>query len=403
LFVACAKEFSEITGEIGSSARASRLRFVTDVQSTSTLRPRVVALGGGTGLPTVLRGLRESASVSSRAGDITAIVTVMDDGGSSGELRKTVGMLPPGDIRNCLSALSNDPTPLGEILHERVATRASEIAHPVGNLMLAALSGIDGDFVSAIGTLGRLLGTTGRVLPATLDDVHLHATFSDGLEVEGETAIARRRRRISRVRLTRTARPLPEAIEALIAADLVVVGPGSLYTSSIPPLLVDGMASLLAEISATKVYVANLMTQPGETDGYTLADHLRAMRDHTSRDLFDYALVDRTPLSTAALKRYEQEGSRPVVHDARQPWPFRTRIVNASIASTRGWEIRHDPSALGYALRALSGRAREGVSPGVFSGLADDDVRAVCGFDEISLPAGRFPAGFESATLDFIE
>ncbi len=147
--------------------------------------------------------------------------------------------------------------------------------------------------------------------------------------------------RSRRVCLTRPARPLAEVIEAIVTADLVVVGPGSLYTSSIPPLLVDGMASLLAGITVPKVYVANLMTQPGETDGYTLADHLRAMRDHTGFDLFDYVLVNRTPLSPTALKLYEQEGSRPVVHDARQPWTLRTRIVTASIAATRGWQIRH--------------------------------------------------------------
>jgi uncharacterized cofD-like protein len=321
--------------------------------------PRIVAIGGGTGLPTVLRGLRESAVGGAADESITAVVRVMDDGGSSGELRKRAGVLPPGDIRNCLSALSNDPTPLGEILHERVMTPGSGVAHPIGNLMLAALNGVNGDFLTAIGTLGGMLGSAGRVLPATLDDVHLRATFKDGSEVEGESAIAQRGGQIRRVRLTRTARPLAEVIEAIVTADLVVVGPGSLYTSSIPPLLVEGMASLLAGISTPKVYVANLMTQPGETDDYTLADHLRAMRDHTGHDLFDYVLVNRTPLSPTALKLYEREGSRPVVHDARQPWTLRTRIVTASIAATRGWEIRHDPVALGYALLALTGRARD--------------------------------------------
>jgi uncharacterized cofD-like protein len=332
---------------------------MTPASGASPSDPRIVAIGGGSGLPTVLRGLRETALDTAADQSITAVVTVMDDGGSSGELRKTVGMLPPGDIRNCLSALSNDPTPLGEILHERVMTPGSVVAHPIGNLMLAALNGVNGDFLSAIGTLGSMLGSAGCVLPATLDDVHLRATFKDGVEVEGESAIAQRRGQIRRVCLTRRARPVAEVIEAIVTADLVVVGPGSLYTSSIPPLLVDGMASLLAGITVPKVYVANLMTQPGETDDYTLADHLRAMRDHTGFDLFDYVLVNRTPLSPTALRLYEQEGSRPVVHDARQPWTLRTRIVTASIAATRGWQIRHDPTALGYALRALTGRTRD--------------------------------------------
>ena len=321
--------------------------------------PRVVALGGGTGLPAVLRGLLYAGATAQQpAPDVTGIVTMMDDGGSSGRLRQALGVLPMGDVRNCLSAMSPNASAIGDVLHQQMRCAGVEGEHPVGNLLLAALSGVHGNMLEAIQSLSALMGTSGRVLPATLADVHLHGEFTDGIEVRGESAIAARRGRIDRVRLSAPARPLPEAIEAVVNADLVVVGPGSLYTSLIPTLLVEGMAATLSAITAPRVYVANLMTQPGETDEFTLADHLAALRYHTKSDLFDYVLVNRRPFAASALAAYARDGSRPVAHDSRRPWNFRTRIVTADIGvTTPSGVIRHDPFALGFALSALARRA----------------------------------------------
>jgi len=330
----------------------------TSPASSHDVGARIVALGGGTGLPAVLRGLLYAGSATHHTPDVTGIVTVMDDGGSSGRLRAALGVLPMGDARNCLAALSPNASAIGDVLHHRMRCAGLDDEHPIGNLLLAALSGVHGNMMDAIRSLGAMMGTSGRVLPATLSDVHLRGEFNDGTEVRGESAITARRARLDRVRLSAPARPLPEAIEAVINADLVVVGPGSLYTSLIPTLLVDGMAATLSAITAPRVYVANLMTQPGETDEFSLADHLAALRYHTKCDLFDYVLVNRRPFGAAALAAYAKDGAYPVVHDGRRPWNFRTRIVTASIGvTTPSGVIRHDPIALGYALSALARRA----------------------------------------------
>ncbi|HYT65236.1 MAG TPA: uridine diphosphate-N-acetylglucosamine-binding protein YvcK [Vicinamibacterales bacterium] len=319
-----------------------------------------VALGGGTGLPVVLRGLVHARAQTTKIGDLTAIVAVTDDGGSSGQLRDALGVLPPGDIRNCLSALTPLGSPLGDVLHERMRCEGVEGEHPIGNLLLTALTRVQGDLLGAIRSLSAIMGTAGRVLPATLADVRLRGDFSDGAEVVGETAIAARRARIDRVRLTARAAALPECLDAIGRANLIVAGPGSLYTSVIPTLLVDKMRIAVERATATRVYVANLMTQPGETDDFSLADHLAALRYHAGGDLFDYVLVNRRPISPATLAAYARQGSRPVVHDGRRPWSFRTRIVTADIAvTTPSGILRHNPVALGYALAALA-RPRAG-------------------------------------------
>ncbi len=319
---------------------------------------RIVAVGGGTGLPTVLRGLRSAygASHDHLPDWLTAIVTVMDDGGSSGRLREQLGVLPPGDIRNCLAALVRQPSTLSRILHDRLPNGDGSLGHPIGNLLLAALTGSEGNFMRAIATLGAQMNITGRVLPATLESVHLTATFEDGIDVRGETAIAARRGRIRRLRLERPVRPVPDVVESLVNADLIVVGPGSLYTSILPNLLVDGVAATISAVRATRVYVANLMTQPGETDGYSLQDHLRVLREHTGSDLFDYVLVNRAPISPAALAHYAADGARLVELPNGILDRGRARIVTADLAiHTPCGQIRHDPMALGFALTALAG------------------------------------------------
>lgn len=318
------------------------------------LPPRVVAIGGGTGLPTVLRGFRTVWSHDYLPDWLTAVVTVMDDGGSSGRLRESLGVLPPGDIRNCLAALVREPSTLSGILHDRLPGENGEAGHPIGNLLLAAMSTTEGDLLRAVTRLGAQIGITGRVLPATLESVHLTAAFADGCDVRGETAIAARRGHIRKLALERPVRPVPDVIEALVNANLIVVGPGSLYTSILPNLLVDGVAATISGVQATRVYVANLMTQPGETDGYTLADHLDAIREHTGFDLFDYVLINRAPLPRHAVAHYEADGARLIELPAGGRGPGRPKIVTADLATvTPGGEIRHDPAALGYALSAL--------------------------------------------------
>ena len=340
-----------------ATAAAAPLSLTTGVVST----PRVVAIGGGTGLPAVLQALRTvyaNASSGDRPSDWpTAVVTVMDDGGSSGRLRESLGVLPPGDIRNCLAALVRHPSTLSRILHDRLPGENGEAGHPIGNLLLAALSTTEGDLLRAVARLGRQIGISGRVLPATLQSVHLTAAFEDGSAVRGETAIAARRGRIRKLALEHPVRPAPEVMEALVNADLIVIGPGSLYTSLLPNLLVDGIAATISAVKATRVYVANLMTEPGETDGYSLGDHLRAIRGHTGFDLFDYVLVNRAPLPPAVAAQYAADGAHVVRPDDDLTAIGCGRVVIADLATvTLGGLIRHDPAALGLALASLSRR-----------------------------------------------
>jgi uncharacterized cofD-like protein len=328
---------------------------------TSNERPsaiRAVAIGGGTGLPTVLRGLctlPEASGLPAGHSDWpTAVVTVMDDGGSSGRLRESLGVLPPGDIRNCLAALVRTPSSLSGVLHDRLIAANGEAGHPIGNLLLAAMSTTEGDLLQAVARLGSQIGITGRVLPATLESVHLTASFEDGAAVRGETAITARGGRIRRLALERPVRPAPEVIEALINADLVVVGPGSLYTSILPNLLVNGVASTMSGVRAIRVYVANLMTEPGETDGYSVQDHLRVINEHTGFDLFDYVLVNRASLPQEAVARYASDGATTIAVPDNLAGASRAQIVARELATiTDNAQIRHDPVALGAALATL--------------------------------------------------
>ena len=293
-------------------------------------------------------------SGSDRADWLTAIVTVMDDGGSSGQLRRSLGILPPGDVRNCLAALAGQSSNLAGILHDRLIAEDGQVGHPIGNLLLAALTRTEGDLLRAIRILAARMDVSGQVLPATLENVHLVAAFADGDDVRGETAIAARRGRIRRLMLERPVRPLPEVVQALVNANLIVVGPGSLYTSILPNLLVDGVAATIHGVKATRVYVANLMTQPGETDGYSLNDHLGAILDHTGFELFDYVLVNDAPLPEHVLAQYSVEGSEVVHVGDCTLQGGRPAIVTAKLATvTPTGQIRHDARALGSALMSL--------------------------------------------------
>ena len=252
---------------------------------------RVVVIGGGTGLSMVLRGLkhyiarRRQEADRYPISDLAAVVTVTDDGGSSGRLRREHSVLPPGDIRNCMVALSQDEALLGRLFQYRFDTGRGLKGHSFGNLFLTALTHVTGDFIEAVRVSGEVLAIRGRIFPATIENVSLEAVMTDGKIVSGETRIAKPGRKIRRLRLhPRHVRPLPEVLAAIALADFIMIGPGSLYTSILPNLLVSGVAEAIVASSATRVYIANLMTQPGETDGYSLVrSRTRDIQAHTTQ------------------------------------------------------------------------------------------------------------------------
>jgi uncharacterized cofD-like protein len=329
-----------------------RLVPATARASRSAKTPRIVAIGGGTGLPSVLEGLcGDHVDVDAPTDTITAIVTVTDDGGSSGRLRREYGVLPPGDVRNCLAAFVEAGSPFKQLLQHRMG----DAAHPVGNLLLTALTQITGSFPEAVTQLGQMIGLRGRVLPTTGEDVRLRAEMECGQILTGETEIVAKGP-IRRLSLDPSPRPLPEVLRALVNADAIVVGPGSLYTSTLPNLLVEGIASTISGVNAVRIYVANLMTEPGETDGFSLDDHLRVIRDHTGFDLFDYILVNRSPMPAALIEKYASQGAETVRCDRPLQWAGRAKIVEADFACEalldRG-KIRHEPTSLAAGIRAL--------------------------------------------------
>ncbi|HEY2946038.1 MAG TPA: uridine diphosphate-N-acetylglucosamine-binding protein YvcK [Vicinamibacteria bacterium] len=322
---------------------------------------RIVALGGGTGLPVVLRGL--SASLATAGGDgraapdrerLTAIVTVADDGGSSGRLRRAYGIRPPGDVRNCLLALSEHPGTLASLFGYRFDGDGEVAGHSLGNLILAALSRIESGFERAVQAAGDILGVSGRVLPATAEAVALEAEFEDGTRIRGESRIAAQRRRIRRIRLRPEAAPaLPQALEAIAGADCIVLGPGSLYTSLIPVLLVQGLADAIGASHARVVLVMNLMTEPGETDGHSAPDHLLALRAHAPDLPVHDVIVNATPLTERVRRRYALQGAYPlsIEREALEAFGCRVRVADLLAA---GPKVRHDAPRLGRAILDLA-------------------------------------------------
>lgn len=309
--------------------------------------PRVVVIGGGTGLSVLLRGLKRYTW------NITAVVAVSDDGGSSGRLRQELKIPPPGDIRNCLVALA-DTEPLMERLFQHRMQSGGELeGHAFGNLFLAAMTQVTGgDFHQAIRASSRVLAVRGTVLPSTLEPVVLRGELADGRIVEGETAIAQSDVRIRRVFLNpESPLPVPEVLAAIADADLVVMGPGSLYTSVVPNLLVRGMTEALRGTKATKVHVANIMTQPGETDQMTAADHTRALMAHGAP--VDVAVVNTRSLPPDALRRYASEGSDPVLADVEGMRELGVRAVTGPLWDAHAGVVRHDPDALARLLLSI--------------------------------------------------
>lgn len=312
--------------------------------------PRVVGLGGGTGLATLLRGLKAHTA------NLTAVVTVADNGGSSGRLRAEMGVLPPGDVRMCLVALA-DTEPLMEKLFQFrfQGVGGGLTGHNFGNLFIAALTAITGDFEQAIKESSKVLAVQGQVLPSTLQNVVLRAELADGRVVTGESEIPLARGLIRRVALDPADPPgLPEALAAIEGADVVVLGPGSLYTSVIPNLLVGGVAEAVRRSPAVKVYVCNVMTQPGETEGYTVSDHVRAVLDHAGPGVIDYVLVNTQPVPANLLRKYQEQGAAPVAFDSERLADLGVTAVTADLASLTDL-VRHDPEKLAQAILTLSG------------------------------------------------
>jgi uncharacterized cofD-like protein len=311
-------------------------------------------------LPVVLRGLADAMGSPASDGNttkwsdrLTAVVTVTDDGGSSGRLRRQLGVLPPGDIRNCLAALSSDAA-FGRLLDHRFDGGTDLNGHALGNLMLAALTRMTGSFAEAIDEMARLVAARGRVFPSTCEDVTLRAAMANGETIEGETAIVAHPAPIRRLSLARRVRPWPDTLRAVINADVIVVGPGSLYTSVLPNLLVDGVASTLAAVRSTRICVANLMTQPGETDQLSLDDHLRVLREHTGHDLFDFILVNRTQPTEAQLRPYLSEGAELLRYDGTLKAAGHAKVIEADLLDVSSDQVRHDAAKLAAAILHIS-------------------------------------------------
>src|SRR6266852_3979238 len=288
---------------------------------------RVVAIGGGTGLSTLWKGLKRFAVTPAERGsaepfvpsisELCAVVTVSDDGGSSGRLRKELNMLPPGDIRNCIVALSEDEALLSKLFRHRFNKGSGLEGHSFGNLFLAALTSITSDFSEAVRLSSEILLTRGHIYPATTSHVELEALMEDGRRIRGETKITASSGRIQQLFLDPpNVQPLPQTLEAMARADLITVGPGSLFTSLIPNLLVPGIAQALVNSAAVKVYVGNLMTQANESLGLTASDHIRALNSHAqSKRIFDFALINRTPVPPELKAKYALEGASQIVTD----------------------------------------------------------------------------------------
>jgi uncharacterized cofD-like protein len=326
---------------------------------------KLVALGGGTGLSTLLAGLKPLVGSHGRGGlwldSLSAIVTVSDDGGSSGRLREEFQMLPPGDIRNCMVALSEDSTLISRLFRYRFPGDGHLGGHSFGNLFLAALTAVTGDFTEAVRLSSEVLASKGRIYPATLNDVRLVAELEDGTRVRGETNITASRSPICRLRLEpEHCLPLPDALAALRAADVITVGPGSLYTSILPNLLVARVAESIGESPAVKIFVCNLMTQPGETDGYTARRHLEVVKSYAPEIHFDYVVVNSRGINPEQSERYAAEGARQIGltdHLLEGEFSREAEIVRADLLD-EGEKVRHSPAKLARVILACYEKAR---------------------------------------------
>ncbi len=350
-----------------AKSMAFREQSVTEIdRAVNTLR--VAAIGGGTGLSTLLRGLKRhtrqsvantanptniAAELPSAISDLAAIVTVTDDGGSSGRLRKDMNILPPGDLRNCMVALSEDEHLLSRLFQYRFESGEGLEGHSFGNLFLAGLTAVTGDFALAVKTSSQILATRGHLYPATNSNVTLAALMDDGSTVLGETKITASKRRIVRLMLEPARVPaLPEAIEAILGADLVTLGPGSLYTSLVTNLLVDGIAEALHAAHGLRVFICNLMTQANESVHLTASQHIERIYEHAGGAIFDYALVNVAPVPEAARERYAAEGAEQITADIEEIERLGVRCIPGDFLHAED-VLRHDYERVADALLAL--------------------------------------------------
>lgn len=309
--------------------------------------PKIVTIGGGTGLSVLLTGLKEYTS------NLTAIVTVADDGGSSGRLRQQFDILPPGDIRNCLVALADAPILMRDLFQFRFDKGSELEGHSFGNLFITAMTRLTGDFERAIKETSRVLALKGQVIPSTLDNVVLVARYQDGSLTEGENRIPKANIPINRVSLKPEHPPAtPEAIKAIQEAEIIVLGPGSLYTSIIPNLLVKEVTEAIVSSKAIKVYVCNVMTQPGETDGYVLSDHVKVLTKHSHPQVLDYSIVNTGTIAPKVLERYQQEQAYPVANDRRNVESLGYRVIEDDLVVVDA-VIRHNPQKLARIILGL--------------------------------------------------
>lgn len=345
---------------------ALRKRPAPSRTAPEAARPlRIVAIGGGTGLSALLRGLKEYAPHAGGEAptltpeiDITAVVTVTDDGGSSGRLRRELAILPPGDIRNCLVALSEDEALLSKLFQIRFDSGRSLKGHSFGNLFLTAMTHLTGDFAQAVAVSAEVLATRGRIFPSTAANVTLEAWLEDGSAVSGETRISRSKGPIHRIALKpRRVKPLAATLEAIREADLICLGPGSLYTSVIPNLLVDGIPRAIQNSPARKLYFSNLMWQPGETMSYKASDHVRAIYRHSANRLLDYVAVNTRPITGAMRQRYAAQKVFQVENDIPRLEEMGLKVIGRNLLA-RGEKVRHEPEAIARIAVELAAESR---------------------------------------------
>ena len=303
--------------------------------------PKIVAIGGGHGLSHLIFGLKEYTS------NITAIVTVADSGGSSGRLREEFNIVAPGDIRNCLVALADAPALMGELFQFRFSKDSELKGHNFGNLFLTAMVQLtNGDFERAVKETSKVLAIRGKVVPSTVSNVHLVAEYWDGTKTEGEAAIPNSNSRIKRLSLTpQEVHPTKDALAAIDEADIIILGPGSLYTSVIPNLIIQGMDEAIARAYAFKIYVCNVMTQHGETDGYSASDHVKAIIEHSQAGVMDACLINNAEAPTDALGRYKNEASFPVKADTERIRAMGYKVVATDLLGVTDY-VRHDSKKL---------------------------------------------------------
>jgi len=330
---------------------------------------RIVSIGGGTGLSTLLSGLKKHArgaqdrpEAGSPVVEITAVVTVTDDGGSSGRLRRDFDILPPGDIRNCMTALSEDEDLLSQLFQYRFAGGRGLKGHSFGNLFLTAMHQITGDFAHAVKLSSEILAIRGRIFPATSSNVTLEARLTDGTVVRGESKISKSRRPIEEIRLRPgDCSPLPEVLEAISAADLITLGPGSLYTSIIPNLLVGGIPQAIQASAALKAYFVNLMWQPGETINFAASQHVHAIHQHAGSNFVDCVVLNSATIPLPLQRRYARAHVKPVENDLERLADLRVKVVTAELIA-RGesaeQRVRHSPAALAEVVIDLASRSR---------------------------------------------